>query len=172
MKQKKWKIGTQRRRQPFPVVNLRFRPGDVGERCAAAICQSMEFSQERPKAAFLVQVCTDARTLDATAFTEKERGEVLWEKAYRDQLAGKEPEPIASPICAQCTAFTIMRFLNQENEQKALRMIAAAVTTGRDIILFDRNLSRERTDPACAVGTFDTLADFRRHYWQQVGVER
>jgi hypothetical protein len=167
-KQRKWKIGTQRHNKPFPVVNARLRPIDVSEQCGAATCLSLEYSHERPRAAFLAQACADTGILNAPAFTEHERGELLWEKAYRDQLAGKEPDQLGYPLCAQCTAFAIMQFLGDDNERRASLVIAGAMAAGLDIILFDRNLGRNRTDPALVVGTFDTLASFRRRYWKQL----
>jgi hypothetical protein len=99
MKRKHPKIG-QQRHKPFPVVQARFRPvgKDVTEVCGMNTCQSLEFFSERPKAAFMVQVCGDRSIVSQSGFTETERGELTWEKAYRDQVAGKEPEPIGYPV--------------------------------------------------------------------------
>lgn len=167
MKKKHFKIGTQQVK-PFPVVNVRFRPVDkeTAEICGLKECKSLEMFGERPKSLFMAQVCSDKSILsNEYDFTTEERGELLWEKAYREQKAGKEPDPIGYPICAQCTAAVITRFLRDKNEQRAAMAITGSVTTGKDLILFDRNLSRERTYPCIMCATYETLADFRRAYW-------
>lgn len=144
---------------------MRLRPTDITEKCAAKTCKS--FFSSPPKAAFLTQICTDMEILNINGLDAKEQGELAWEKAYREQLSGREPSSLALPMCAQCVAFTIAHYLGgEEYERQAAMFIAASVMKGEDIILFDRNLSRQRTDPAAIVGPFETLADFRRKYWE------
>lgn len=161
MKQHK-KIGGLSHR-PFPVANVHFRP--VGDKdagvCAMNNCQGLSLFNERPNALFLVRECVALGALP-DGLTSKEHGELSWEKAYRDQKAGKEPPLVGYPICTQCTVATTVKFLGGGNERRAAIIIARAVGEGKDVILYDRNLTRDKTYPSAVMGSFENLEEFRR----------
>lgn len=160
MKRKHAKIG-QQRHKPFPVVQARFSLAEQGFLCnidqqPALFGVSFYFPVE--EALNLQQI-----------FSKKEAQEITWERAYRTQKSGIDEESSRYPICTYCALKQIANFLGKP-EDECIYLIVGVTTTGKSILLVDRNLSRDRTDPVAVVGNFDSLEDFRRQYWEALEV--
>lgn len=158
---KKWKVG-QQKQKPFPVVEMRWRPVKAEEGDACFLCHGHSIL-------FAVQIYGDKNIAFLRGFSREEKANLLWEKVYRAQKAGIEPEEEFYPLCGQCAHKGLTEYLNNpQYERDAAKAIALSVASGKDIMLVDRNLDRQHNYPAVFVGTFETLADFRRHYWAEL----
>jgi len=159
MKRNHWKIG-QQHNKPFPVAHARLHVAEKGHYCnidhLPALFGISFFNMPMDEIQGLAQV-----------LSRKELHEVAWERAYRMQQRGEDEESPSYPICVQCALKHITEFLNKP-EGEGAAFIAGAVTTGKSILLFDRNLRRDMTHPGIALGFFESLEDFREQYWQEV----
>lgn len=160
MKRNQWKIG-QQQHKAFPVAYARFSLAEDGHRCN--IC-------EQPALfglSFYNIPLEEIGNLQQI-FSRKEAQEIVWERAYRAQKSGSaDDESPRFPICVPCALQHIAMFLGKP-ESECVYLIVGATTTGKSILLFDRNLRRDMTHPSAAVGFFESLDDFRQQYWQEV----
>jgi hypothetical protein len=166
MKRKQWKIGQQHHKS-FPVANARFRP--IGQTETGFPC----IMDKQPATFGVSFFSTPVDTAEGKEqlqhllqmFSRKEAEAITWERAYREQKSGHDDESSSYPICVPCALRQISSFLGRP-EEECIYLIVGATTTGKSILLFDRNLQRDVTHPSAAVGNFETLDDFRQQYWR------
>lgn len=155
-------------KQPFPVAIMHLRPANFGvdpPRCKITGCQS---EGDMARALFLARPCIAPEDIrEAKARFPREQAHALtWQKAYHAQKRGEDGPNVGYAMCMGCARAYVAGFANDATNVSYI--LAVSVGSKLDIMLFDRNIDKSQGYPGILLGRFQSLEEFRQHYWQKL----